>query len=1594
MASKVNKKFVLVVAGFVAAAALLLAAIIVVNVTYLQNADRHIRSGDELMAQGKVREAYNMYGRAVNKKPNEIRYIEKMEAALDKTVATNAGQALEDYRSFMGLKRARTRAQPGDVAQWQALFEAMEAESQLYDRGDGWLNLETAAKEMKDAVGTGSPAARVAEEWALFAREQREEVLTPAERAELDKGLEAYVKQDPKSWRAWSALVDLRVEDVARLRGTGQQQASVRRLEQLDRAIADMRKALDGSDGMGSYALARAALDRARLDARTGSKSIDRSKLDMQSMKPLIAALASAAGKSGSGRAVRETSALLLDMDQGDQESELIDGWIKSHPDDLLTQAYRLEARSRMAAADPMVFETLRADAQALVDRPQLPTGLMSNLQSGLRARALQLLIDTAAEQVVRDPKAPAAAKLMEQLPGLRAKLVESEQNDEAAPRVLAADAKIALAKEDLPTSAAKWEQFFTKVPSPAADAFFWASTTARRQGDLGLALQRAAKGSDANPNDLRLALQRAEITALLGRFAEAAALYEAISKAIPDNKDLANLAAEVKARARPGGAQVESAEELRGLQAAAEAKDWPKARALAAQWVAKSSGSLAALYAQAMLEMQAGDKAKALQFAQAGYKSFPGNLDLARVEAMATTDDPIERIRMVIDRVVADPKQRPAEMLRAMRGVRDDQQRQLAQSRVANPTAVKDLEQQVARLDERIAAIEKQVAAATPDDPSVIETTFNEALARRDFAAAEAQLAAASKQKSVVELELVLRARLLEVQDKRAEAIAMLEKARAQGRNEAAITSTLGSLQEAAGNEPAAFALWKDAYDRRPNDPAIARGYARAMARAGQGRNALEMVRAAANANPTDPAMQSQAAQFEALYGSKTRAAQLRLQIMRTSPGDRQNVADLYDLLYSPPEPAAVVDANGRPRYEARDWAAVPIDERRRLLDDASNRAHAQAEAIYEAAVKAAPLDMLMPVTKARVMRGQGSPEQGTAALQDLVKRAEAQQALTTAILLEVAAHQLASGDNAGLDATIARALPMQDPVKREVSNALVEIEARRGRMDQAIEALAKSLGDTPSVDGLLRLGDLQIVAGREDDAEKTIERLRTVVGPSPAPSVQRGIEMLVAGVATSRAGSAGRKGEKEVAKAEAAKALEALGRAAALIPTDYIAPLRRVQLMASLAITAGDPVQLDAAIAEADRLLARNSMIWEVVSARADLSLERRDIQGAIGVLEKFIQAQPSSDQGRARLVDMFAQVGNYSRALEVCRAGAELYPQNPAWAERLGELLGKSGDWVAASKEFDRALQIQPDRQPLLAKAIDARLNAGQSAEALDLLRSRNAVVTKSPPLRAFAAVSLWKAGRREEAAVAAREAITAAHADPNDAPTQERTLGILRGMFGAARVADFEALVMQAGTPTPMECIVLSEEWASTGPGGVDKSLAWSSKVLDQGDKIDPVLRAGALMSRGNSLFAKGDAAGAIDAFTGSSALSPRNAGAANNSAYLLSKVKGDHAGALEYARRAVMLEPGNPDFLDTLGYVEFRLGKLPEAEDTLSKSVAVAPTASGLLHLAQVKSARGKAADASALLDRARAKATTDEQKQEIEEAAKALSSSK
>jgi Flp pilus assembly protein TadD len=94
--------------------------------------------------------------------------------------------------------------------------------------------------------------------------------------------------------------------------------------------------------------------------------------------------------------------------------------------------------------------------------------------------------------------------------------------------------------------------------------------------------------------------------------------------------------------------------------------------------------------------------------------------------------------------------------------------------------------------------------------------------------------------------------------------------------------------------------------------------------------------------------------------------------------------------------------------------------------------------------------------------------------------------------------------------------------------------------------------------------------------------------------------------------------------------------------------------------------------------------------------------------------------------------------------------------------------------------------------------------------------------------------------------------------------------------------------------------------------------------------------------------------------------PDNAVALNNLAYLLSENGDQTEEPLRYAQRAVELDPRNPEFVDTLGWVLFRRGVYEGAVTHLERAASLKSTALRQYHLAMAyykagREARGRAA---------------------------------
>jgi tetratricopeptide (TPR) repeat protein len=144
-------------------------------------------------------------------------------------------------------------------------------------------------------------------------------------------------------------------------------------------------------------------------------------------------------------------------------------------------------------------------------------------------------------------------------------------------------------------------------------------------------------------------------------------------------------------------------------------------------------------------------------------------------------------------------------------------------------------------------------------------------------------------------------------------------------------------------------------------------------------------------------------------------------------------------------------------------------------------------------------------------------------------------------------------------------------------------------------------------------------------------------------------------------------------------------------------------------------------------------------------------------------------------------------------------------------------------------------------------------------------------------------------------------------------------------------------------------------AHAGKGNYDAAIADYDQAVEF---IPPVIEA--FTSRAIVLQAQGKLGAAEDSYRAAARLAPDDVVVLNKLGYFLAEQNKDLAEALKLTQRAVDAQPANPSFLDSLGWVHFKLGHLDEAERYLNESVRLnRESALTHEHLGDVYARRGE-----------------------------------
>lgn len=393
----------------------------------------------------------------------------------------------------------------------------------------------------------------------------------------------------------------------------------------------------------------------------------------------------------------------------------------------------------------------------------------------------------------------------------------------------------------------------------------------------------------------------------------------------------------------------------------------------------------------------------------------------------------------------------------------------------------------------------------------------------------------------------------------------------------------------------------------------------------------------------------------------------------------------------------------------------------------------------------------------------------------------------------------------------------------------------------------------------------------------------------------------------------------------------------------------------------------------------------------------------QGGKALLPLVTEARHLDDQGNKELLTVLAgladrypqqaplwyaralserESGNTSAALEAINQALDAQPDHIEAQLLKAQLMFDQGHSEQALRYLDARVDDHPDSRRLRLAYIRLLLATGNADEAKNQLRTlaqRNpedqdlqyslaltALDSDTPKAAEDILNKLLKQGYRPNEVLLRLAQAAEMRNDPDaaiDYYMRVRGGGQLHAqvqaaqlMYATGRSAEGHALITKLvnANPDQADALVVSEATMRTRSGDADGALA----LLDQSLQTDP--------DNVDLLYARAMTAAALHQYDQMERdlsrvldIKPNDAAALNALGYTWAD-QGIHLHkARDMIQRALQQQPDDPAFLDSMGWVLYRLGQLDDAEKYLTRALNSYPDAEVAAHLGEVLWMNGK-----------------------------------
>ncbi|MBZ0179990.1 MAG: tetratricopeptide repeat protein [Melioribacteraceae bacterium] len=375
-----------------------------------------------------------------------------------------------------------------------------------------------------------------------------------------------------------------------------------------------------------------------------------------------------------------------------------------------------------------------------------------------------------------------------------------------------------------------------------------------------------------------------------------------------------------------------------------------------------------------------------------------------------------------------------------------------------------------------------------------------------------------------------------------------------------------------------------------------------------------------------------------------------------------------------------------------------------------------------------------------------------------------------------------------------------------------------------------------------------------------------------------------------------------------------------------------------------------------------------WAVLVKIADLNERLGDIPATIKTLEDLLGLNPSSLELHKLLIESLIKNKQFDKAIEKTDEVIVLFPEDLNLIEFRANALVQKGDWKAGAAEYkklvsDKSLSfnskvriagafikhalddstlipiahdviavVDKDSSDWQIKAMIAELYGmeGKDSLAVDQLKAAINLAEWNSDIWVKLGVILFESGRFEDAA---QEMSAAVKKFPNDYFVNF-ILGFSKSQLNLHE--DAQPYLQKAVILNPNDPNVLSVyAFTLNQLKREDEALSYIKKALRFDPDNSQLLGMAGMIYDNKEMWAECDSS-----YERALRLDPESALILNNYAYSLSERGIQLERALNMVQKSIEQDPENSSYLDTIGWVYYKLGEYNKAESYILKAIEI------------------------------------------------------